>query len=154
MTEINELRAELERVKAEYAKMKTKFAAVEDNLLCESNVADELRVELSAFQESEFHPDWSMLQATRDSLKATRSELERARADLNQSSAWLMEATDRAEKAEKQRDAAVRELRLIARNQSHPDGPGRNGTKRPGPAPHGDAAPGKCGGCRASAGWG
>jgi len=56
-----------------------------------------LRAELAKHQESEFHPDWSLLAATRDSLAehqqmivALREELERECADHKQTVADAM----------------------------------------------------------------
>jgi exonuclease VII large subunit len=49
-------------------------------LMREHERAEGLKVELSKHQESEFHPDWSMLQAGRDSLKEHQTLL-RTRAE-------------------------------------------------------------------------
>jgi hypothetical protein len=44
---------------------------------------ERLRAELAKHQESQFHPDWSMLKATRDSLKECRAEVGRLQSKLD-----------------------------------------------------------------------
>lgn len=50
---------------------------------------ERLRTGLAKHQESEFHPDWSLLQAGRESLKESWAEIERLRAGLKEIDATL-----------------------------------------------------------------
>jgi hypothetical protein len=71
---VKELEPHIERMRAE-------VAAVQ--LLAQDSIADAdwLRAELSKHQESEFHPDWSMLEATRSSLREHQQMIRDLRAE-------------------------------------------------------------------------
>lgn len=42
---------------------------------------EQMKAELAKYQQSEFHPDWSLLQACRDCLEESREEVSRLRAE-------------------------------------------------------------------------
>lgn len=70
----------MECVKCQMVKPIDEFANADDCNDC-FHLAEitRLQSELAKHQESEFHPDWSMLQATREALKECRGELAEAR---------------------------------------------------------------------------
>lgn len=55
-----------------------------------------LEAELAKHQESQFHPDWSMLEATRNALKETQQECKRLR-DAIECAILTLQTTDEYE---------------------------------------------------------
>ena len=102
--EIAALRAEYERAcklvadmhaAAMGAKVGPRLGVVEDVAAVRSE-NDALRAELAKHQESEFHPDWSMLAATRESLREHQQMIRELRAEVAQLRQYLDTSQRRA----------------------------------------------------------
>ncbi len=83
---IFELQAELAEEQADFEKFRDeRNKKIKWKQVCIDDYRDQvekLKAELAKHQESEFHPDWSMLEATRDSLREHAEEIKRLRGGL------------------------------------------------------------------------
>lgn len=72
---IIQMNGEIERQESAFLNVSKGYFKLEDEI-------ERLKAELAKHQESEFHPDWSMLEATRGLLREHKAELKAARDEI------------------------------------------------------------------------